>query len=272
VRHGKREVFWFGFLFLTFLLSAISGAEIRRLLLFDFGWCYFAALGALPLVNRLSLPATALLFAPVGLYGLLAIQTILVNPPEEISALPFGSGRLGEGITCYSCYQRGLLWREDFSRGRAVILVDSDEQRETVLNPGGLALYGELAAREFGARERFLQFYPVLKNRKVEHPKLPAPYFDSGDGFDFITPRIAGTEVVWHFEQPTPEEQPLIHALSALAAELGGTVERSSHLYVRTIRGTLPKDTIRIVFPASAAQQSIERIRALAPLPPPERG
>jgi hypothetical protein len=220
---------WLLFAAAALTVPLLSVTTARRYVVFDAAWCAFAASGLLailhsPLCRALSARALVALAAVVlTLVTGWAFATVVVLhgvlEPRHFQPIPFGESGLGDGLTCRRCMQAAWEIRDEVARGRFVVLFDTDLMRENPTIPGGLPLYGRLAALEAGRPKNFLEFYPLMSNRNVP-PLERTRYFDPATS-DFATYAIARIEearpeaIVWHFERPTQWEQWVAGRLTA---------------------------------------------------------
>ncbi len=216
-------------------LPVLSAPTARRFLIFDLAWCALAAHGVVvlarmrPLVEA-SPGARRTLFAGVvlalaawsgGGLGLLCAAL----PPAHGTRIPFGESGFGDGLTCLGCARDGRRWRHEIASGSSVVLVDSDEQRENPTSPGGLRLYGTLAALGAGRPERFIDLYSALRNvdRETALPSVRRLYADDvASPLTYLDAQIRAGDaetVVWEFRDPTRWELELANRLQAA----GGT-------------------------------------------------
>jgi len=210
-------------------LPVLSLPSARRFLIFDLAWCGFAAHGTLLLLRsplaraRTGRTLTVTVFVVLAAWSFGSV--VLLNatlPAVDHTRIPFGESGLGDGVTCLRCLAAGREWQGDIERGALVILVDSDLDRENRTSPGGLPLYGKLAAVTAGRREAFVDFYAAMGNFDLDPPDV-GPMYDAGKtNFpSYVGGRIdaaAPGEVVWHFERPTVWER----WLAARLEEAGG--------------------------------------------------
>ncbi|HLY36575.1 MAG TPA: hypothetical protein VKU61_00975 [Candidatus Binatia bacterium] len=269
LRAPAQYLVWFAMLVVGLALPAMACTVARRLLVFDLGWCAFAAAGMLALADTAVLgrvPRRArgilagALVAAIGCWTMAAIVGLAPplddGPPAPVA---YGSGwfacpdfsRLSDVTTCRRCLEVAKGWEADIRDEKLIILVDSDMNRETPTSPGGLPLYGFLAAARNGTPERFQELYPILLN--VNHvPESHAYYARPGDYAAYVADllhRAPHRSIVWHAERPTAWDR-------WLARRLGGT----------TATFATPLSAVggfRVETPASADDSVIELLTSL---------
>jgi hypothetical protein len=265
---------WLLFAAAGLTVPLLSVTTARRFVVFDAAWCGFAASGLLailhsPLCRGLSARALVGVAALVStLVTAWSFATVVVLhgviPPAHFQPIPFGESGLGDGLTCRRCMEAAREIRDEVAHDRFVVLFDTDLKRENPTIPGGLPLYGRLAAVEAGRPSRFLEFYPVLANRTV-------PPLERGTYYDHVTTEFASytirrieearpAEIVWHFERPTQWEEWLAERLVAA----GGVATRFA-----TPLSTLPG--LRVRTPWAERERAYDVLRALAAAMEPER-
>ena len=95
------------------------------------------------------------------------------------------------------------------TKASVVVLVESDESRENPTAPGGLRLYGKLAALGAGRPERFIDLYSALRNvdRETALPSVLQLYRpDIASPLTYLDAQIRTGDhetVVWEFRHPT---------------------------------------------------------------------
>src|SRR5439155_1047412 len=122
-----------------------------------------------------------------------------------------------DGLTCKRCLHAGYEWQSEIASNRFVVLFENDLEREDRTMPGGLSLYGELAALSAGRPRNFLEFYEVMKNYNREPPDVGAFYDGTRTEFaSYLYGRLDAARpstVIWHFERPTQWERWVIGRL-----------------------------------------------------------
>jgi hypothetical protein len=104
-------------------------------------------------------------------------------------------------------------------------MFDNDVTRENRTSPGGLPVYGKIAALAAGRPESFVDGYAAMADWDGEQP-TPGTLFDA-TAEDFATylvdrvERAAPRRIIWHFERPTQWERWLARRL----AEVGGSLQ-----------------------------------------------
>ena len=216
-----------------FAVPVLSLTTARRFLLFDLAWCAFAGFGLLAVARSRLFRGVSARFA----FGLATVAVVLVGawsfttivalnrtlPTRHFEPIPFGESGFGDGVTCLRCLYAAYGWRDAIAQGDFVVLFDTDLERENNSFPGGLSLYGRVAALSVGRPSSFLEFYPAMRNLDFEPPS-PGPFFDvrTTDFPSYIVARIEAATprtIVWHFERPTQWERWLASKL----VEAGGT-------------------------------------------------
>src|SRR5262245_39367392 len=180
-------------------------------------------------------------------------------PPAHGTRIPFGESGFGDGLTCLGCARDGQRWRGEIAEGSSVILIDSDGGRENPTAPGGLRLYGTLAAYAAGKPERFIDLYSALRNvdRETMPPNVLQLYpNDTKSPLTYLDAQIRNGDaetIVWEFRTPTSWELALANRLlraggtlaAVVAPPLGMAVERrpqgSPPFQVRTTRARWPE-------------------------------
>ncbi len=232
--HVRRQYLWFLLTGAGLALPVLSVATARRFLVFDLGWCALASLGLIAVLRaRLwrSVPTGLLAaFMATILLGLTAwsfASIVLLNavlPRDHKPTIPFGESGFGDGLTCLRCLQAGHEWQTDIARDGFVVLFDTDVHREDRTCPGGLPLYGKLAALSAGFKGNFIEFYAVMQNFDREPPYNGQPlYGPSTDSASYLIQRIvdaAPATILWHFEQPTQWERWFAERLEAAGGVL----------------------------------------------------
>lgn len=226
---------WLGLALAGLALPVLSTSTARRFLIFDLAWCALAAHGAIALARmrplvEVSPGARRAVFAGVVLAlaawsgGGLALLCAAL-PPAHGTRIPFGESGFADGVTCLGCASDGRRWRHEMAGGSLVVLVDSDELRENPTAPGGLRLYGKLAAFGAGRPERFIDLYSALRNvdRETAAPSVLQLYDSNVESpLAYLDTQIRTSDaetIVWELRHPTRWELAL--AIRLLAA--GGT-------------------------------------------------
>src|SRR5262249_49385951 len=144
----------------------LSYSSARRFLVFDIAWCALAAHGVLAIADsrlltgvssRAAASVLAIVLAAIGPWSFATIVLLNPVPPDQFAAvIPFGDSGMGDGKTCVGCVRAGYRWQDEIARNRFVVLFDSDVYREIRNIPGGLPVYGKLAALTVGRKENFI--------------------------------------------------------------------------------------------------------------------
>jgi hypothetical protein len=221
---------WLAFAAAGLAVPLLSVTTARRFVIFDAAWCALAASGLLAIVHsplcralsgrgRVVLTAVVLVLVTGWSFATVVVLHGVVAP-QHFQPIPFGESGLGDGLTCRRCMQAAWEIRDDVAHDRFVVLFDTDLMRENPTIPGGLALYGRLAALEAGRAKDFLEFYPVMANRTVpplEHARYYDPTTESFADYAIVRIEDARPEaIVWHFERPTQWEQWIAERLTAV--------------------------------------------------------
>ena len=229
----RREWLWLLLAGLGLAIPVLGISSARRLLVLDLGWCALAAHGLhAALCSRPARAApraagalAAGLLVALGLWSFATVALLNAALEERHGQpIPFGESGFNEGLTCKRCLYAGYQWQTEIASNRFVVLFENDIERENPTIPGGLPLYGELAALSAGRPRNFLEFYAVLTNFNHQ----PADYgaFYDGTRTDFASylhGRLDAAQpptVIWHFERPTQWERWMIGRLE----RAGGTV------------------------------------------------
>jgi len=155
----RRHAAWLLLAVLGYAMTALSGAEVRRLLPVDVAWNYFAALalagllrsrGVAALPRPLVAAGVALGLGATGAWSVVAIASLTRHATAELASIPFGGGRLGEAIMCRPCSMLASYWHGRIRDGTLVVLFDHDRMRDLRIFRLGLRGYGMLAALDAG--------------------------------------------------------------------------------------------------------------------------
>jgi hypothetical protein len=234
LRRLRREWLWLMLAGLGFLVPVLSMSSARRLLVLDVGWCALAAHGLCAVLDwrplRATRPATNVLVASaLVVLGCWSFATVAVlngaAGERHRQSIPFGESGFNDGLTCKRCLRAGWDWQAEIAQERFVVLFDNDLEREALAIPGGLPLYGQLAALSAGRPGNFVAFYDAVANFTWEPPRRGGVFYD-GTRADFASYLFAQLDaarpatVVWHFERPTRWERWVIGRLE----QAGGTV------------------------------------------------
>jgi hypothetical protein len=218
---------WLLLAVLGFAVPVLSFPTARRFLILDLAWCALAADGFLLLLrSRLARRLSEPLAAGVAVLVLVSMATwsfatvLVLNgvlPPRHGQLIPFGESGFGDGMTCFRCLQAANEWQDEIAQQRLVVLFDTDLERENFTCPGGLAIYGRVAALSAGRPENFVEFYPVMKNHSETIPWV-SRYFDPSttDAPSYLIGLLEAARpatIVWHFERPTQWERWLAEQL-----------------------------------------------------------
>lgn len=230
-RHVRRDGIWLALAALGLLVPCFSKSTARRFLVFDVGWCALAAVGLVALleVARIRSPARrAAVLTGVGValaaYGFALLLVLDARiPPHYPSVIPFGESGFSDGMTCRGCSRRAQLWQSEIAAGSFVVLFDGDPYRENPTSPGGLPVYGKIAALAAGRPESFVDYYSVVANADSQPPR-PGPIHEPGmDEVTYVIDRLdrARPESIrWHFAQPSEWERWLAEQLVAAGGEM----------------------------------------------------
>jgi hypothetical protein len=225
---------WVLLAILGFAVPVMSVPTARRFLTLDLAWCALAADGFLLLLHsRLARRLSAPLVAGVAVLVLVtmagwAFATVLVLngvlTPRHRQLIPFGESGFGDGMTCFRCLQAAYEWQNEIAQQRLVVLFDTDVEREDATCPGGLEIYGRVAALSAGRPENFVEFYSVMRNVH-QPPPWVGRYFDAAttDAPTYLMQLVEAARpgtIVWHFERPTQWERWLAEQLVNAGGEL----------------------------------------------------
>ena len=265
----KRNLLWLALVATGLAVPLLSVATPRRLLLFDLGWCALASLGLLRLIDWRPLRAapplvpkllTAALFVGLGGWAFASVALLhrAASVVEPVTSIPFANASwINDGRSCWRCVEAGHAWQQEIAGNRFVVLFDTDPLRENRTTPGGLPLYGKLAALAAGREGNFVEFYPLVRNFDLEPPIVGQVYDARATDFaSHLIERIEAArpdEIVWHFEVPTQWERWLAERLA-----VAGGVESS----FATPLGPAPGFTIRT--PWSRRGEAFAILRELA--------
>ncbi|TMB23509.1 MAG: glycosyltransferase family 39 protein [Deltaproteobacteria bacterium] len=234
LRRPTRSFLWLLLTAAGLALPVLSFTTARRLLVLDLGWCALASLGAFTVLrSRLcdALPPRVVgglavfAFALLGAWSFTCVTLLNATLPKGGGEpIPFGESGFGDGLTCLRCFEAGHEWRREFAAGAFVVLSENDLERENRTSPGGLPLYGKLAALVAGQPDRFLDLYAAMADFDVEPPSVGPLYDGTRMNFDaWVVERIEKAQpsrILWHFERPTQWERWLAGRL----ARAGGTL------------------------------------------------
>src|SRR5437870_4328482 len=269
IRRIWREWLWLLLVGLGFATPVLSLSSARRFLVADIGWCALAALGlsaALRSRPARAAPraAGALAAGFVVALGVWSFATVvLLNAALEERhgvSIPFGESGFGDGLTCKRCLHAAYEWQAEMAENRFVVLFENDREREIPNIPGGMPLYGELAALVAGHPRNFLEFYEVMANLNIEPPNVGAYYDDARTDFaSYLLGQLDAARpetVIWHFERPTQWERWVIGRLQ----RGGGTVSTFT-----TPLSATPGAQVRTAWPLSPDVRAVvdEMARAL---------
>jgi hypothetical protein len=225
----RRDFLWFALAAAGLLVPCLSITTARRFLVFDLAWCAFAAsglsalLGLGPFRSRRAAAGLVPVLALVA-YSFAVVITLGARlPPEHPAVIPFAESGFGDGRTCLGCLRNARRWEAAIRGGSFVVLFDTDIEREGRTIPGGLPLYGKIAALAAGKPRSFVPYYPLVANFDHDPPRVGQIY--DGAGVDFAS-YLAGAieserpaEIVWAFAQPTQWERWLADRLVAAGGE-----------------------------------------------------
>ena len=266
-RRFRSQWLWVAVAAAGLALPIISTTTARRLLVFDLAWCAFAAHGLLAVVDgvaaawsrRTRAVLVAAVVGSVAAWSALAVFALSAGlPAGGMQPIPFGEAGFGDGTTCKRCLEAAKQWQRDITAGGFVLLFDNDRIRENRTSPGGLPVYGKIAAAGAGKQLAFVEVYTLMANWDGEAPTPGSVFFDGRDG-DFATAlvermeRVAPERIVWQFERPTAWERWLARRLT----DAGGTSESFS-----TPLSATPGE--RVVTPWERRDGAFAVLRALA--------
>jgi hypothetical protein len=220
-----RHAAWLLLAVLGYAMTALSGAEVRRLLPVDLAWNYFAALAVAGLMRSrvfAAVPRTtlavvlALGLCATGVWSVVAIASLTRRATAELTPIPFGGGQLGEAIMCRPCSTLASYWRDRIREGTLIVLFDHDRARDLRIFRMGLRGYGMLAALDAGKPRYFTTAcgdwqwrpasHPARATCRVEPPRLRA---------HVASVHPAPASVRFHFTAPA-DDRLLVTALGRL--------------------------------------------------------
>src|SRR5262249_10569731 len=152
----RSQWLWLLLAALGFTVPLLSVTSARRLLIFDLGWCAFAAFGLLavvrsrpcraipPAVTPWLVSGSLILIGTWSLTNVLGLSAVMNEGFARV--IPYGDSGIGDGVTCLRCLHAAEEWGREIGKGRFVVLFDTDLYRENPTSPGGLPEYGKLAA------------------------------------------------------------------------------------------------------------------------------
>ncbi len=215
------------------IIPSLSVSSARRFLVLDVAWAALAASGLLALarsrLGRALSPTTvrwtvATVPVLVAAWSFGTVVALNVTLARRVTPLPFGESGFGDGLACRRCFEAGREWQREIADGAFIILGDTDLERENRTSPGGLPLYGKLAALSAGRPDQFVDLYAAMEDFDIEPPSAGILYDRSRTTFDaWIAGRIENARpgrILWHFERPTQWERWLADRLAAA----GGTL------------------------------------------------
>jgi hypothetical protein len=268
LRGWRRHVFWLAVVAGGFLIPALSVTTARRLLVLDLGWCALAALALAAVVDthaRRRRGATVALAAVLGMAAYAGAVVVYLGrqlPSTYGAVIPFGDSGFGDGVTCIGCVERAARWEDTIRDGGFVVLFDADDDRESRTSPGGLRLYGQIAAAAAGHGDRWVDFYALMRNWDADPPRF-GPLFD-GARTEFLGElarrlrAAAPADVVWHFAQPTQWERALADRLVAA----GGTFRPATAPPLGAGERRSPDPGFEVVTPWRRRAKALHRLAA----------
>jgi hypothetical protein len=231
LRSPFRHALWLALVAGGFAVPLLSVATPRRMIVFDAGMCALASLGLWRLVaarplralsSRASQAFVALFFAGLGAWSFATVVLLhrTAANVEAVTSMPFANAAwINDGRSCWRCSEAAHAWQAEIAAGGFVVLFDGDPFRENRTTPGGLPLYGKLAALAAGRPTSFVEFYPTVRNFDIEPPRVGAVFDEAQQDFaEVLVERMEAArpaEIVWHFEMPTQWERRLAERLAA---------------------------------------------------------
>ncbi|HLY38941.1 MAG TPA: hypothetical protein VKU61_12945, partial [Candidatus Binatia bacterium] len=204
-------------------LAVLSEAEARKLVIFDLGWHFLAALGLYGLVHRISgwrqrnavVLVAAAAYAIAGAWGFAAVTA----PARRAGGLDlpfeqFSFPTLGDAFDPPRTLPVAKAWETWMRRGFAVVYVRSDS-----VAANNQATYGVIAALGAGRPGWFLSLYDLDWGRANAEVRSLSDTFGGekpfSDAIQGLVRELGARGLVWWFERPTPWDDWLIGQLQA---------------------------------------------------------
>jgi hypothetical protein len=198
-------------------LAVLSEPQVRKLLVFDMGWQFLAAIGLYALLHhrllaglrrRTLLVAGVVAFLALGAWGLGAVAiTSLRAGPLELPYRQFALPLFGDDFDSPRAFRVATLWERWMRGGDDVVFVNTD------FLANNFATYGGVAALQARRAPAFRSFYPLDTSANM-------PPGSVSDLFGRTAPVSAalldavleggGHGMVWWFERPTRWDEWLI--------------------------------------------------------------
>jgi len=256
-RHGA----WLVLAALAYVTTSLSGAEVRRLLLLDVAWNYFAAVAVLRMLGTRPIAVAprslvalgaGLALAASGVWSVVAIRSLTRRATAELAPLPFGVGLLGEAIMCRPCSEMASYWRQPMREGELVVLFDRNPARDARIFRMRLRGYGMLAALDAGRPRAFTTACGDWQWIPGSHPGQLDCFVDPRRLRAHVESLVPPPSVVrFYFTASGPPGQPFIATLERL-----GTVTHPfatlSHVEI-VVDGARAGDALDAIARVSAA-------------------
>jgi len=244
-------------------IPVLSYADARKLLVFDLGWQFLAAVGLYEVLHHRVLAArsrkTLVLaggvgFALMGAWGFGAVSsTTLRAGTLEMPFRQFVLPLFGERFDSPRTFQVARLWEGWIRQGLAVVYVDTDN----VAN--NFATYGAVAALAAGREAYFQPFYPLDVSAALG-PKNLSELFGGDKLFSELLAQtlhqMGARGVVWWFERPTRWQEWLIDEFG----RHGGIAQRWPPA---SVDGTWGKPSTYVVLEGEALAKALAALDAL---------
>ena len=273
LRHPIERALWLLLALAGFLPPIVAPPTARRFLVFDVGWCAFAALGLLWVLESwpfARMPPSGrwrwagLALAGTGVWSVTAIAVGWAVLPSNQVGIPFAESGFGDECTCLGCVRTGRVWQREIEEGRMVVLLDTDVYRENATCPGALPLYGKIAALAAGHPDRFVDYYTIPSNRDWLPPRpglvALAPPTDVASALGARIEAAKPGAIVWWFSQPNAWERRLADVL----VEAGSTrTSPPPEPMWGADRAEVTADPIRVETPWDRRYEALAALRAL---------
>lgn len=244
-------------------ISVLSEAQGRKLLVFDLGWQFLAAVGLYEVLHHRVLAArpwrTLVLaggvgYALIGAWGFAAVGVTTLR--AGTLALPFRQFVLpvfGDRFDAPKTFRVAKLWEDWIRQGLAVVYVNTDN------SANNFATYGAVAALAAGREAYFQSFYPLDPSAGLGSKNLSELFGGDKPFPELLAQTLHETGargVVWWFERPTRWQEWLIGEF----ARRGGTAQRWPPA---SIDGTWGTPSTYVVLEGAALAKALAALDAL---------